>query len=204
MTAQVVEPSFLHGISFVDLTATRDPALVAQTIAGSLGIADASGEDLVETLVRVLRPRTTLLIVDNFEQVLPACLTVRELLERCPSVKILVTSRAALRLSREQQCLVPPMSVPDLRRPVIESEIEQSPAVALLNVRATAIDPEWQLMGGDAVVAAEICARRDGLPLAIELAASWMGTLTASEILGQLRRMLDFLVSPQQDRLPRH
>jgi len=204
MTAQVVEPSFLDGISFVDLSATRDPALVAQTIAGSLGIADASGEDLVETLVRVLRPRTTLLILDNFEQVLPACLTVRDLLERCPSVKILVTSRAALRLSCEQQCLVPPMSVPDLRRPVIEAEIEQSPAVALFNVRAAAVDPEWQLTGGDAVVAAEICARLDGLPLAIELAASWMGTLTVSAILVQLRRMLDFLVSPQQDRLSRH
>src|SRR5689334_5608100 len=204
MAAQAIDHVFRDGVSFVDLSATRDPGLVAQTVAASIGIADASGEDLLETLVRVLRPRSRLLILDNFEQVLPAATMVRELLDRCPHLKMLVTSRSPLLLSFEQQCLVPPMSVPDLHRPLVGEEIEQSPAVALFKERAQAGDPDWQLSASDAALVAEICVRLDGLPLAIELAASWIAVLTASEILERLSRMLDLLASPQQDRLPRH
>jgi predicted ATPase len=154
--------------------------------------------------VRVLLPRNTLLILDDFEQVLPAAATVRQLLERSPQLRILVTSRTPLLLSFEQQCLIPPMSVPDLRGPLVGDEIEQSPAVALFKLRARAVDPEWELTSKDAAVVAEICVRLDGLPLAIELAASWIGILPASAILERLKRMLDLLTSPQQDRSPRH
>jgi predicted ATPase len=204
MAAQAIDHAFRDGVSFVDLSATRDPRLVAQAVATSIGIADASGEDLLETLVRVLQPRNKLLILDNFEQVLPAAATVRQLLERCPQLKILVTSRTPLLLSFEQQCLVPPMSVPDLRLPLVGDEIERSPAVALFKMRARAVDPEWELTSADAAVVAEICVRLDGLPLAIELAASWIGILPASAILERLKRMLDLLASRQQDRSPRH
>jgi predicted ATPase/DNA-binding CsgD family transcriptional regulator len=204
MAAHAIDHVFRDGVSFVDLSATRDPGLVAQTVAASIGIADASGEDLLETLVRVLRPRSRLLILDNFEQVLPAATMVRELLDRCPHLKMLVTSRTPLLLSFEQQCLVPPMSVPDLHRPLVGEEIEQSPAVALFKVRAQAVNPDWELSASDASLVAEICVRLDGLPLAIELAASWIGVLTASAILERLSRMLDLLASPQQDRVARH
>jgi predicted ATPase len=150
--------------------------------------------------VRVLSPRTTLMILDNFEQVLPGP-QLCQLLEGCPRLKVLVTSRAPLLLSFEQQCLIPPMSVPDLGRLLVREEIEQSASVALFKLRARAVNPEWELTAGETGVVAEICVRLDGLPLAIELAASWIRILTASAILAQLRRMLDLLASTQNDRV---
>lgn len=99
MAAQAIDHAYSDGVSFVDLSANRDAGVVAQAVAGSIGIADASGEDLLETLVRVLGPRNTLLILDNFEQVVPAAAMVRAVLERCPHLKVLVTSRTPLQLS---------------------------------------------------------------------------------------------------------
>jgi predicted ATPase len=159
---------------------------------------------MTDTLVRVLGPRHTLLILDNFEQLLPASAAVQQRLEACPDLKIMVTSRTPLLLSFEQQCLMPPMSVPDLGRPLARDEIEQTAAVALFKLHARAVFPEWELDAHELAVVTEICVRLDGFPLAIELAASWMGLLSSSAILGQLMRMLDLLVSPLQDRQPRH
>jgi len=204
MAAQAAADLFTDGIWFVDLTPIQDPALVGQAIAATLDITDASGGDLTETLQRVLRTRDALLILDNFEQVLSAAATVRFLLERCPRLKILATSRAALNLSSEQQFLVSPLEVPDLSAPLELDEIERNPCVALFKLRAQAVNPAWDLSIEEAPAVAELCVRLDGLPLAIELAASWTRLLPARAILRRLGKALDLLVASVWDQPERH
>ena len=204
MTADAIGNKIRDGVSFVDLTATRDPDLVAQAIAATLEITDASGEDLVGTLERVLRSRSALLILDNFEQVLAAAPLVQRLINSCSHLKVLVTSRAPLQLSFEQQCLVPPLPVPDLSRPPVPAELEHSAAVTLFKLRSHTVNPTWELTPEEAPIVAEICVRLDGLPLAIELAASWMGILPTATILVQLSHALNLLVVARRDRPERH
>jgi predicted ATPase len=101
MAAEAVADHFSDGVWFVDLTAARDPVQVGEAIAAALGITDATGGQIGETLERVLRAQRSLLILDNFEQVLPAAASVNELLRGCPRLKILATSRAPLRLASD-------------------------------------------------------------------------------------------------------
>ena len=163
---------FPDGVFFVALASVSDPDLVASTIAQTLGVREADGQPLAERLKDYLREKQLLLLLDNFEQVLSAAPLVADLLAACPRLKVLVTSRAPLHLRGEQEFPVPPLALPDAKRPLTAEILSQYAAVALFIERALAVKPDFAVTNENAPAVAEICARLDGLPLAIELAAA--------------------------------
>src|SRR5436190_3976587 len=183
---------FADGISFVNLASLSDAALVVKTIAHALGIMENPNEPALETLKRALAEQELLLLIDNFEHVIEGSSVIPQLLESAPQVKILVTSREALRVSGEQEYAVPPMALPILEGSSI-AEIEQSEAVTLFQQRATMIRPDFLLTEDNIPVVAEICVRLDGLPLAIELAAARCKLLTPQAMLARLSSRLNTL-----------
>ncbi|MDQ5852660.1 MAG: tetratricopeptide repeat protein, partial [Chloroflexota bacterium] len=194
-----LQDDFADGVFFVELAPIGDPALVASTIAGTLGVRESGGQPLPESLKDYLREKRLLLVLDNFEQVLGAAPLAGELLKAAPGLKMLVTSRAVLHLSGEQEFLVPPLAVPDLQqRPPLETLV-QYPAVALFVQRAQAVKPDFLVTNETAPVVAEICFRLDGLPLAIELAAARIKLLPPPALLARLQHRLKFLTGGARD-----
>jgi predicted ATPase/class 3 adenylate cyclase len=187
--ARVSEADFLDGAWFVPLDAVTDADLVASTIATSFGLIESPGVSASDRLIGFFRDRRLLLVVDNFEQVLAAAPLLGELIHAASGLTMLVTSRAPLRLSIEQEFPVAPLSVPG---PIDPVEVAmQSPAVRLFVERARRARPAYELTSNDAPAVAEICARLDGLPLGIELAASRIALLTPQGIAARLGRHLD-------------
>ncbi|MDQ3701163.1 MAG: AAA family ATPase, partial [Chloroflexota bacterium] len=203
-TAGAVAPAFRDGARFVDLSSVSDPERVAGTIATALGVRDAGEQPLMARLQRALRDRRLLLVLDNFEQVLAAAPNVGELLAACPGVKALVTSRAALHLRWEHELAVPPLQVPHLGSLPALAELAGVPAVALFLHRARAVRHDFVLDEAGARAVAEVCVRLDGLPLAIELAASRTRVLPPAALLSRLERRLQLLVGGAPDRPTRH
>jgi predicted ATPase len=158
-------PSFKEGVAFIDLTSVTEDG-VAAAIGSVLGRV---GDTMADVIAR-LGSRERLLVLDGFERLLPAALDVAKLLAACPGVKVLATSRAALRLSAEHEMPVMPLTVPD--KGSQDSEILATSAVMLFVQRARAVDPRFECTPEQARAIASICARLDGLPLAIELAAA--------------------------------
>lgn len=197
---------YRHGIVFVDLAPVRDPRLVALAISRALGAPESGGLRLqTETLERFLRDQNLLLVLDNFEQVLPAGLMLSDLLTVCPGLAMLVTSRAALRLSWEHECPVPPLELPpDANASPDLDAIGRAPAVMLFVERARAVAPDFELDATNAVAVSEICAGLDGLPLAIELAAVRVKVLSPAKLLSRLRGRFDLLDSGPRDLPARH
>jgi predicted ATPase/class 3 adenylate cyclase len=181
--------AFPHGAWLVRLDALSDPALVAPAIAGALGLLESPDQSISDRLVEYLGDRSTLLVLDNFEQVLPAASLVGDLLQAAPELTILVTSRAALRLSAEQEFPVAPLALPGPIDPVAEAF--RSPAVELFVERARRVRPDYTLTPEDAPAVAEICRRLDGLPLGIELAASRVALLPPRAIAARLAEQLE-------------
>src|SRR5262249_7815803 len=155
--------------AFVDLTSIRDPALVAATIAQALRVIDRPGTPIEASLTSFLQSQQLVLALDNFEQVLDAAPLLASLLAAAPACKLLVASRVALHLADEHEYPVPPLNLPDRRQATDAALLIQSPAVALFVARARAAQPSFALSDANAGAVAEICARLDGLPLAIEL-----------------------------------
>jgi predicted ATPase/DNA-binding CsgD family transcriptional regulator/Flp pilus assembly protein TadD len=201
---------FPDGISFVPLASITDADLVATSIAEGLGIMEAGDKDrpLVESLKSHLRDKNLLLVLDNFEQVLDAAPIVGELIGAAPQLKVLVTSRERLHLRGEYEFPVPPLEVPavDDRRQALEgmAALAGYESVRLFVERASALRPDFELRGENAAVVAEICARLDGLPLAIELAAARIKILNPEAILSRLEHRLKLLTSGERDLPPRH
>jgi predicted ATPase len=191
--------SYPDGVFFVDLAPISDPALVPSTLAAALGVREAATRRILQSLKDALRNRTTLLVMDNFEQVLGAGSLVSELLKESQGLKVIVTSRAALHLSGEQELPVPPLKIPDPREPRPPDGLSEYEAVVLFAQRAVAVDPDFAITGENAVAIAEICARLDGLPLAIELAASRIKLLSPSAMLERFQRRLALLTGGPQD-----
>ena len=185
---------FEAGVFFVALAPISDPGLVVPTIAQTLGVRDAGGRRSLERLKDHLRQRHLLLVLDNFEQVLDAAPDVVDLLRDCPRLRVLVTSRAALRVSGEQEYAVPPLALPDTRRPppggspapLSAAALGRNEAVRLFVERARAVNADFALTDANAAVLAEICRRLDGLPLAIELAAARVRLLDPDALLARL------------------
>jgi predicted ATPase/DNA-binding CsgD family transcriptional regulator len=193
-----------HGACFVDLAPLTDPSQIAPTIARALGLRHSAAES-VEHLRRHLQRRTLLLVLDNCEQLLPALGAIAEaLLESCPGLAVLATSREPLRLRRERRLPIAPLGLPDLRRPIGPSEAAASPAVALFVERARAVDPTFELTAANAQTVATLCARLDGLPLAIELAAARGAVLSPEALLERLDQRLSLLVDGALDLPERH
>jgi predicted ATPase/DNA-binding CsgD family transcriptional regulator len=187
-------------VHFVALASVADPALVAPTIAHSLGISDGSGQPALERLMTFLLGKKVLLVLDNFEHLLEAATHVAELLAACPELKVLVTSRAVLHVSGEHTFLVPPLELPDLARLPGAEEIAHYEAVRLFGERAAAAKSGFILGEANAVAVASICHRLDGLPLGIELAAARISHLPPSALLARLERRLPLLTVGGRDQ----
>lgn len=175
-------------VAFVALAAVRDAALVVPTIARTLGLDETGGQSAVDAVRSALRGRRVLLLLDNFEQVLEAAPTLAELLATCPLVKMLVTSRAPLRLRAEHQFPVQPLATPDPAHLPSLDDLARYAAVALFVQRARAVKPVFELTPAHAPAVAAICACLDGLPLAIELAAARIKLLPPPVLLARLQQ----------------
>ena len=183
-----VDAAFADGAHFIELAALHDPALVVTALAQALGIPDtlSGAADAAAALRAFLQDKQMLLVLDNFEQILPAAQLVADLLAAAPKLKILVTSRATLRVYGEHQYAVPPLALPDLAHLPSLDDLARIPAVALFLARAQAIRPDIALTVDNAPAIAAICVRLDGLPLAIELAAAQLKLFTPQELAIQL------------------
>jgi predicted ATPase/class 3 adenylate cyclase len=187
---------FRDGSCFVDLSPVTDPALVPAAVANALGVPEAAGHPILDGVKEHLRDRELLQVVDNFEQVAEAGTVIEELLLAAPGLRTMVTSRVVLALRGEQEYAVPPLHVPDPGRlPRDLSALGAVEAVRLFCERALAASPRFTLTEQNAPVVAEIAARLDGLPLAIELAATRTKVLTPEQILSRLKRRLSILTS---------
>jgi predicted ATPase/DNA-binding SARP family transcriptional activator len=193
-----------HGSFFVPLATLTDPRLVDSTIARALGLPEVPGETALESVKAFLRNRRTLLVLDNFEQIIPAAPQVGELLNAAPDLTVVVTARVPLGLSGEQEFPVPPLAVPPRDElPGPESSVGYD-AVALFVARAQAVDPSFDLDRENAAAVSVITARLDGLPLAIELAAARIRLLKPQDLLSRLESRLSLLTGGPADVADRH
>ena len=184
--ARRLEDGFADGACFVPLAAVGDGELVAPAIAQALGVRPGPGQSIAEALKAFVRERDLLLILDNFEHLLDAAPIVSELLAAAPELTVLATSRTYLNLYGESEYAVPPLGL----------EVE---AISLFAERARAARTDFAPTDGNAAAIAAICARLDGLPLAIELAAARIRTLSPAEILARLERRLELLTGGPRD-----
>jgi predicted ATPase len=179
---------------FVDLAPISEPAIVGSAIAQVLGVQESGQESVAEAVARRLGNSPALLVLDNFEQVLPAAALVHEILAAAPALKVLVTSQAPLHIREEHEFPVPPLDLPDGDTPLADV-----PAVQLFLNRAQAVKPAFALTAENEEAVAAICRRLDGLPLAIELAAARIKLLSPQAILGRLEKRLDLLTGGAGD-----
>ena len=193
-----VAADFPDGVWFVPLASIADPGLVIAAVAQALRVPDAADRPPAACLQVHLAGRRALLVLDNFEQVLGAAPAVADLLAACPDLKVLVTSRARLRLSGEHDYPVPPLRVPRRRIRTVE-ELVAAEAGSLFLDRARAADPAFSLSDVAAPAVADICARLDGLPLALELAAAWVSVLPPRAMLARLEQRLPLLADGPRD-----
>ncbi len=192
------------GVRFVALAPLADPALVPQAVAAALDVPEAPGRALALTLADALRPRCLLLVLDNCEHLVAACARLADdLLGACPRLTILATSREALGIAGETVWPVPPLALPGRGAlPPLEAAA-RSEAVALFVDRARAVTPDFALTAGTAPPVARICARLDGLPLAIELAAARVRVLPVEQLLQHLEDRFRLLTGGSRTALPR-
>ncbi len=193
---------FPSGVYFVPLSAITDPGLIILTIAQTLGLRETGGEAPMNSLKERLRNSSgsaTLLLIDNFEHLVEAAPLLAEVLALAPSLKLLVTSRAALHVYNEHEFPVPPLALPDAKSVVSASELSKFSAVSLFLQRAAAVKPDFELTEENAPIVAEICARLDGLPLAIELAAARIKLLSVSAMRARLASRLHLLIGGARD-----
>ncbi|MFN8633969.1 MAG: tetratricopeptide repeat protein [Chloroflexota bacterium] len=191
--------AYPDGVFCVELAPISDPALVAPTIGQALGLGDTPGRSPLDALVEHLRSQRLLLVLDNFEQILGAATVVETLLGASGQLTVLVTSRSPLQLRAEHEFPVPPLALPETGRALGPEALSQYEAVALFVERALAVRPSFTVTNANAPAVAEICARLDGLPLAIELAAARMRVLSPEAMLPRLERSLDLLGGGRRD-----
>ncbi|MGH2616414.1 MAG: ATP-binding protein, partial [Thermomicrobiales bacterium] len=191
--ATAIAPAFADGVVFVPLAAITEPGLVLPTISRALDIRETPGRPLTKTLAEALQDWRVLLVLDNFEHVLVAAADLARLLEACPGLTALVTSRAPLRLSVEQRFLTPPLTLPAPGHTLADGGLAGNEAIALFVERARSVRHDFAVDGGNAAQLVEICRRLDGLPLAIELAAAWVRVLPPAALLSRLDQRLSLL-----------
>src|SRR4051794_33654200 len=183
----------------VDLAPVRDAELVATAIAQELGAETSGGGSPVDAIRDRLGSAEILLLLDNFEQVLPAATLVGELVATVPALQVLVTSQSPLRVRCEHEYAVPPLELPCDIDPADLDALNASPAVALFVDRARAVRPDFALTPENAEAVADICTRLDGIPLAIELAAARVKLLTPQALYSRLQRRLELLTGGAAD-----
>lgn len=194
--------AFQDRVYFVALGSISDPAMVPAAIAECVGIRETGGRpflDLLKNYFRETEPAPVLLLLDNFEHILPASAFVIEFVEACTSLKVLVTSRAPLRVYGEHEFPVPPLALPHREEMQSVEALAANPSIRLFTQRAAAVKPDFQLTADNAPAIAEVCSRLDGLPLAIELAAARVKMLPLSGILTRLQSRLQLLTAGARD-----
>ena len=193
---------FHSHVFFAALGSIGDPAMVPAAIAESVGIRETGGRPVLELVKEYLRecePSPVLLLLDNLEHLLAASAYIVELMEASRNLKVLVTSRAALRVYGEYEFPVPPLALPDAVQLHSFSALRENPSVTLFAQRASAVNPDFQLTAENAATVAQICSRVDGLPLAIELAAARVKMLPLPGILARLQSRLHLLTAGARD-----
>jgi predicted ATPase/DNA-binding XRE family transcriptional regulator len=201
--AEWTDGDFRDGQGFVDLAPLRDPALIVAQVAAALGLKEHPGQPLQETLAAHLSPRHILIVLDNFEHVLPAAAIVADLLRAAQELHLVVTSRSPLRLQGEHLFQVPPLGVfgedsDDL------ATARANDAVTLFVTIAQAVQADFSLTAENAATVLAICRRLEGLPLALELAAARITILPPTTLLARLGAQLPLLTRGARDAPPRH
>jgi predicted ATPase/class 3 adenylate cyclase len=212
--AASVADDYPDGTWFVALEPLRDPTLVLPTVARTLGVFQKPADSALDALVTTVGDRRMLFVLDNFEQVIEAAADIGDLLRACPRARVIVTSRAVLRVSGEQEYVVPGLPAPPDTSRLSRVELENLPAtvrhpdpaglgqyeaVRLFIARAIAVRPEFRVTNENAPAVAGICARLHGMPLAIELAAARVKLLAPEQILERLEQQLGILTSTARD-----
>ena len=191
--------TFSDGVCLVLLASISGPDLVFSTLCRTLGVKEVGGEPLVDLLINYLQDKDLLLVLDNFEQVVAAAPVLTKLLETCPSLKLIVTSRELLRVRGEQEFPLSPLAFPELKHLPSRDIVAEYGAVALFTQRARAVKPDFHITDANASSIAAICARLDGLPLALELAAARLKHLTLQGLLARLEHRLQVLTQGSRD-----
>lgn len=190
---------FTGGVFFISLASTYDPGLFLTRIANTLGLVESGGQPLMEKLKDFMKDKQVLLLLDNFEQIMEAATNVADLLLACSKLKVLVTSREALRIRAEHEYPVSPLSLPDPKHLYSVDSLLKCASIQLLVNRAQAVKPDFALDTKNSWTLAKICTELEGLPLALELAAARIRILSPEEILGRLENKLALLVAGQRD-----
>ena len=213
--------AFADGVCLVELASLADPALVPQAVATAAGVEEAPEQPVRATLAGFLRPRHLLLLLDNCEHLVGACAElVAALLRACPRLTVLATSREALGIEAEHTWPVPPLALPPPdavgpgrpapegsegpKGPLAPDQLTRYEAVRLFVARATAVAPDFALTEANAPAVAEVCRRLDGIPLALELAASRVRALSVAQIAARLGDRFGLLTAGSRTALPRH
>jgi predicted ATPase/DNA-binding CsgD family transcriptional regulator len=197
--------AFVDGVWWVELAALADADLVPQVVAMALDVREAAGQSFTETLCNYLRPRHVLLVLDNCEHLIAACAHLAEaLLQTCPNLRLLATSREALGITAETTWLVPSLTLPDAHHLPSLEELMRYEAVRLFAERAAAALPSFRLTEQNVAAVVQVCRRLDGIPLAIELAAARVKVLTAAQIAERLDDCFRLLTTGSRTALPRH
>lgn len=198
--AERLAPRFQDGVAFVDLSPVEQADLVLPTLCEALGVQDASSTaSRLALLQAFIQKKRMLIVLDNFEQVLLAAPSLPALLAAAPQVKLLVTSREALRVEGEHEFALQPFHLPHSGHASAYA-LADSPAVRLFVDRARAVRPDFSLTDQNASEVAEVCRRLDGLPLAIELAAARIQTIGLSAMLEQFHRRFQWLTRGRRDQ----
>jgi predicted ATPase/class 3 adenylate cyclase len=197
---RMLSPEFLDGVAFVGLADVTDAAQFLATVADTLDVKEAEGRTLGDGIAALIADRKALLLLDNLEQIVSAAPDIARLVERCPGLRIVTTSRTPLRIAAEHEHPLAPLALP----PTAESDAIESlaayPAIALFVERARTTRGSFELTAQNAETVAAICRRLDGLPLALELAAARVRILSPEALLGRLDHALQLLTSGPRDR----
>ena len=192
------------GIWLIDFAPLSDPLLVPQTVADTLGLSESRAPLTLTNLITYLRPKRILLLFDNCEHLIDACAHLSAaILQTCPGVSILATSREPLGIAGEISFLVDPLPVPDPDISLPPDKLADYEAVSLFIERARVVLPEFSMTTGNSSAVVDVCRRLDGLPLAIELAAARVKMLTVMEIAARLDDSIHLLGHANRTALPR-
>jgi len=184
--ARSVAESGTTRVAFVPLAAVRQPAFVASAIAEALGLPDVTAVDLAKRVRAACDGQATLLVLDNFEQVLEATAIVADLLKSIAALRVVTTSRAPLRIRGEREYVVGPLALDVAAGATSPADVVRSPAVRLFVDRVRDVRPDFRVTAANGATITAICRRLDALPLALELAAPWLKALTAEDLLRRL------------------
>ncbi len=196
---------YADGVWFVELAALSDASLIPNQFAAAFGLTLLAEQPALAALIRFLRDKELLIVLDNCEHLIDDCARVCDaLLRACPDLKILATSRIALNIQGEVSVQVPPLQIVDAAMPLTLAQLEKSEAAQLFLARVQHAQPHFQLAAHHAPAIAQICARLDGIPLALELTAARVKALSLEQIAARLDDMFGLLDRGSRVALPRH